>query len=49
MGPTYMGLLAAMRQSELRDEAEKRRRARQLQPQRDNLLGLILPQLRRNR
>jgi hypothetical protein len=49
-GATYFGLLAALRQSELLDEAEQLRRTRRQKPRRrGQLLGLIIPQLRRDR
>jgi hypothetical protein len=49
-GSTYFGLLAALRQSELLDEAAQRRRAREHQARRrSRILSLVLPHLRRQR
>lgn len=49
-GATYFGLLAALRQSELLDEAAHLHRAqRHRTARRGRLLGLIVPQLRRRR
>jgi hypothetical protein len=47
---TMYGLLAALRQSELLDEAAQRRRIRENQAHRQNrILSLVLPYLRRPR
>lgn len=49
-GATYFGLLAALRQRELLDEAAQMHRVeRHRTARRGRLLGLIVPQLRRPR
>jgi len=46
-GATYYGLLATLRQSELLAEANRRSTQPTRHRQRGNLLGLIIPGLRR--